>query len=328
MAATDRIALLSVSVVPLAASPVAMAGDRLDVVEAPGIEVLPRLPLVAAVLDHVVEVRDHAGGLKGIPQVVEVDAPGIARALGKEFKLMPQRVVPPDGGIEPDAIVVGGARLADIGVGEHAVAAVEPAIGAPGERVEGFVGVVVSPAVQQDLWRAVGHVVAVGIGNEQEVRRRTDPHPTEANLQRTDEVEALAKHRPLVEGIVAVGVFEDQDPVAGFFGRHPHGIGVGLGHPQAATVVEGHRNRLPHLGLGGEQLHGEAWRHGHRLGGILGRQPIGHRPPPPRLRRRVDLSRDSLPRLDVHKPALLVADHDVEEAITRHVDGRHLHAHA
>ena len=79
--------------------------------------------------------------------------------------------------------------------------------------------------------------------------------------------------------------------------------------------------RLPHLDYTEK-------RDIYRPGGILGGQPMGHRPPPPRLRRRVDLSRDSLPRLDVHKPALLVADHDVEEAITRHVDGRHLHAHA
>ena len=135
MAATDSIALVAVGLVTLAAGPVAVPGDSLDVVEAPGIEVLPCLPLVAAVLNHVVEVRDHAGGLKGIPQVVEVDAPGIARALGEDLKRMLGRVVPPDGGVEPCSILVAAARLADVGVGEHAVAAVEPAVGAPGEGV-------------------------------------------------------------------------------------------------------------------------------------------------------------------------------------------------
>ena len=59
----------------------AVAGDRLDVVERPGVEVLAGLPFVACPLDHVVEVGDHAGGLEGMPQIVEIDPPGIARPL-------------------------------------------------------------------------------------------------------------------------------------------------------------------------------------------------------------------------------------------------------
>ena len=51
--------------------------------------------------------------------------------------------------------------LPTLRVREDAVAAVEPAVGAPDEGVERFVRVLVAPAVEQDLRRAVGLVVAV-----------------------------------------------------------------------------------------------------------------------------------------------------------------------
>ena len=58
------------------ADPMPMDGDGLDVVVGVGIEVLARLPLVAAALNHVIQVRNHAGraerpgpwSLKSTPQ--------------------------------------------------------------------------------------------------------------------------------------------------------------------------------------------------------------------------------------------------------------------
>ena len=79
MAAAAGVRLLPVGIVPLASSPVTMAGDRLDVVEGPGVEVLASLALVTGPLDDVVEVGDHAGGLEGMTEIVEIDPPGIAR---------------------------------------------------------------------------------------------------------------------------------------------------------------------------------------------------------------------------------------------------------
>ena len=52
----------AVAAVRVGAQVVAVIGDRLDVVIGVGIEVLARLPLVAAPLDDVIEVRDDAGG--------------------------------------------------------------------------------------------------------------------------------------------------------------------------------------------------------------------------------------------------------------------------
>ena len=84
-----------------------MVGDRLDVVVGVGVEVLARLPLVTAALGDVVEVRDDAGGDDHLPVLVEVDAPGVARAVGEDLEDVPGRMVPPDAGVDRRALVVG-----------------------------------------------------------------------------------------------------------------------------------------------------------------------------------------------------------------------------
>ena len=99
---------------------------------------------------------------------------------------------------------------------EDAVAAVEPAVGAPDEAVERFVRVFVAPAVEQLLRLAVGLVVAVFVGNEEQVRGGADPDAAEADFQAADEVQAFVEDGPLVERAVEVGVFEDEDAVAAF----------------------------------------------------------------------------------------------------------------
>ncbi len=81
MATADPVRGREVGGVPLVAAPVPVEGDRLDVVEGVGVEVLPRLPLVTSAGNDVVEVRDHAGGLKGMAEVVEVRARGRRRCL-------------------------------------------------------------------------------------------------------------------------------------------------------------------------------------------------------------------------------------------------------
>ena len=107
--------------------------------------------------------------------LVEVEPPRVTGPVGKHFEHVPGRMIAPDAGVERDATVVGGAGLADARVGEDAVAAVEPAVGAPGEAVERLVRVVLAPAVEEDLRRPVGPVVAVLVGDEQELGRRADP---------------------------------------------------------------------------------------------------------------------------------------------------------
>ena len=73
----------------------------------------PGLPLIAAALDDVPQMGNHAGGRNRLAPVVEVDAPGIARAFGKHFKHVPRGMIAPDARVERDALAVRRARLAD-----------------------------------------------------------------------------------------------------------------------------------------------------------------------------------------------------------------------
>ena len=86
--------------------------------------------------------------------LVEIEAPGIARAVGEDFEDVPGRMIAPDAGVDRRAVLVRRAGLADARMREDAVAAVEPAVGAPGEGVERLVRVLIAPAVEQDLRRA------------------------------------------------------------------------------------------------------------------------------------------------------------------------------
>ena len=241
---------------------------------------------------------------------------------------MTHRVVAPDAGVDLRPLVGRGARLADARVGEDAVAAVEPAVGAPDEGVESFVGVLPAPAVEEHPRLAVGDVVAIGVGDEEEVGGRTDPHAAEADREAADEVQAVFEDLAGIEPMVAVGVLEDQDPVAGLFRRDSLRIGIGLGDPQPPAVVEAHRDRLTHVGLGGEELHGKAGGRRHRLGRFLRRQAIGHWAALLRLGILVAGDRHKLSRLRVDEDPLLVGDDDVGEAVAGRIGRRHLDADA
>ena len=90
----------AVAAVRVGAEVVPVVGDRLDVVVGVGIEMLARLPLVPAPLDHVIEMRDDAGRDDHLAAGVEVDAPGVAGAVGEDLEDVPGRVVAPDARVD------------------------------------------------------------------------------------------------------------------------------------------------------------------------------------------------------------------------------------
>src|SRR5690606_18304635 len=111
-------------------------------------EVLASLPLVSRALDDVPEVRDDTGLEEELSVVVEVDAPGVAGALREDLELVAQGLVPPEGSFAALTPVGGGPQFANVRRADHALAAVQPAVLSPRERVGRFmrVGLVV-PAV-------------------------------------------------------------------------------------------------------------------------------------------------------------------------------------
>ena len=249
-----------------------VVGDCLDVVINVRIEVLAGLTFVSPSLDHMVQVRDDARREKRLAVGVEVNSPGVAGSFEEDLEFVSRRMITPDRGVEALAILVGRAWLADVGVGENAVAAVEPAVGSPIERVQGLVRVVVSPAVEQHLRRSVGLIVAVCVGNEEQFGGRADPYASEADLDAADEVELLDEDLAGVEVPVSVGVFEDQNAVLGVARGDFVRIRVRLRDPKAAAVVDRERNRLHDVGLARVKCRAEAWRQCHCLGGFLGRE--------------------------------------------------------
>jgi len=221
-----------------------MIGDGHDLREGVGVVVTARLSLVARPLDDVEEVRNDASGEEGLTSIVEVDSPGIAGAPREDLELPLRRVIAPDPGVDRHALLVGSSRCSDVRVGEDAVATVEPAIGSPGEAIEGFVGVLIGPAVEQYLGFAIGHQVVIAVGNEVEIGCRADPDATEADLEAADEVQVVGEDRARLVAPVVVAILEDQDGVLPLAILAPHRIAVGFGHPQAALVIKGQGDRL------------------------------------------------------------------------------------
>src|SRR3954468_21757508 len=100
---------------------------------------------------------------------------------------------------------------------ENALATVEPAVRAPGKCVQGFVGVLVSPAIQQNFRRTGGlRFVTVLNRNEHQVGSSADPYAAESDLQATDQIEAFHENRAAIKFSIAVRVFENQNAILAF----------------------------------------------------------------------------------------------------------------
>src|SRR5262245_61552867 len=78
-------------------------------------------------LDVVYQPLDCVAEGEEVPETVELDAPGVAAALREQLELLRPRVVAPGALLELDA--------PDTGRGRAPLAAVQPAVGTPGQRV-------------------------------------------------------------------------------------------------------------------------------------------------------------------------------------------------
>ena len=135
------------SMVADTSSVVQVIGDGFDVRVGIAVEMLAGLTLVVCSLDDMVQVRDHAGCDEGLAVVIEIDPPWIGGSPGEDFEAVLGRMVSPDGGVHRCSLVLGGPGLADFAVRKNTVASVEPTIGSPVQRVERFVGVLVSESI-------------------------------------------------------------------------------------------------------------------------------------------------------------------------------------
>ena len=203
---------------------------------------------------------------------------------------------------------------------------VQPAIGSPGEGIQGFMRVLPGPAVEQDLRFAVRLVVAVRIRIKQQMRSRAHIDPAKAHLDATGQVDPFHEGLLGFKAAVTITVLEDDHPILALALRRALGIGVAFHHPDAPACVKTHRNRLGEIRLGGDQVDGKPFRQVEALERFLGRQTAavaflrstaGHFP-------QFRCFRDHVLLLPMNRKPSLVRTDDVQRAIA--VEVRHLHA--
>ena len=135
-----------------------------------------------------------------------------------------------------------------------------------------------------DLRIAVGPIVPIGVGIEEEVRRLENPQPGGIEREARDEAQAIDENAVFFHDPVAIDVLVERNPVETAVvvrrrGRHlvvdapQEGVAADhrqprrlrvldeLGHPDPATGIPFHRQRLPDVRFGEDQIDAEILRH-------------------------------------------------------------------
>lgn len=100
------------------AQPMYMVPYGFNIIVRVWVKMFPGLPLVPGALDYMVKVWNYTNRYKGMPVIVEIDAPGITASFGKYFELMSCWVIAPDPCIDLGSIFVRCSWSANIGMGK------------------------------------------------------------------------------------------------------------------------------------------------------------------------------------------------------------------
>ena len=252
---------------------VGVVADRLDGCVSVGIEIGTRLFVVDAALDDVKEMRDDAAGGKTVAEIIEVKAPWIGESTGEDFEFASLGVEAPDPGVEIDTIVFGSARFSNEGVGEDPLATVEPAVGPPDETVESFVAVLHAPSVEKNFGFGVRNIVAIGVRDEDEIRRSSEVDAAVSDRDTRSEGDFIVKEFFGVKDAVAIGVLENLDSAELFvFVRPPVDVVIVFYNPNASARIESKGDGFADVRLGGIDRNVESVRDGHIGDRFLGRE--------------------------------------------------------
>lgn len=146
---------------------------------------------------------------------VDLQAERVAAAFGKALKLVCDRVVSPDvlAFSSDGRAIVFPERRGDGHRRRAAVAAVEPAVGSPGETVGNRMRVLNAEALQVDNRVGIGNVVLIGVGIEHQIRRRHNPHAVAIECDRSRNIQTFDEDLMLVVMAVVVGIGVNADAV-------------------------------------------------------------------------------------------------------------------
>lgn len=264
-----------------------VGGDRIEVIEEGGIGAVPahfvggnEVTVVGVVLSPVVSVLENlADGAEspGASAVgheertigAVVESPLVGAAVGVNLELVGDGMKAPDSRFDAETFILWCSRFSDQGRVEHSVATVKPAVMTPEERVGGLMGIVGRKAIEQNLRRAVGFVVAIGIGDEEELGSTRGEDTAVTDFESGDEVEIVSEDLVGFEGSIVVLVLKDNEAVFAFAFFLSTWVGVGFGHPDAATGIKGEGDGLPELWLTGNRLDLESFGDMHRRGDVV-----------------------------------------------------------
>ena len=228
--------------------------------------------------NRVPEVADDRVDEEGFAHRVPVVAPGIRGALAHGFDDVAGGMIAPDAAVHPHTLGFRRAGPADTrGVG-NADAAPKPAIRPPAEAVGE--GVVVAAGdvkpIEQHLGFAVGNIVVIVIGDEQQARWAQQKHAAQANLDAGENLCLIIEHRAFIEMAVMVCVLKDQHAIrqVSVVSHFRLGVSVVLGDPKAPPRVKGHRDGLAHIRFAGEDGDRKAGRHFEAARGCGGRHRL------------------------------------------------------
>lgn len=189
--------------------------------------------------------------------------------MGKDLKLVADRMVPPDPGPQFLAPGIRSSGPADATIVEDPWIPYSQPSGPHEVTVQALMGVLKSKAVQQHARRGIRHVVLIGIGQKQQLGCGTHPDPAMAHREAADEVEPLGKHPSGLEPAVPVTIGQNHQPILTFARGPPGRVTVRLGDPEAPSGIPCQSNRLVHLGLRGHQIHAKPFGHMHARHGLL-----------------------------------------------------------
>src|SRR6266536_1687278 len=96
---------------------------------------------------------------------------------------------------------------------EYALGHIKPPIGTPGKSVEQFMAIIETESSLQD-GLLIRNVVAVCVFEEKKIGRLAHINSAVAQQNARGQVEAIDEYRDLIGFSIAVGIFENLDPVA------------------------------------------------------------------------------------------------------------------
>ena len=219
VAAAELVGLVAdalVDVVPFlrAAIPVVVVGGVADVPVGERIQMRAERAFVVGAGDSVPEVADYCVRVEKLAVLVPVHPPRIRAAVAENLEFFRNWMKAPDRAVHGNAVLIRYAGNTHVRGRGDAVATVEPAVGSELEAVDDVVSYRLGvEAVEHHDRLAIGDEVAVGIGDEEQLRRTGHPDTAVTDCDRGETFGFVPKDSAFVGFAVAVSVFEDDDTI-------------------------------------------------------------------------------------------------------------------